>query len=327
MDNYLGEFKNIIRNSSYSNTYKMAWAKAIVELSCKEKETEEKIDIPLYDIAKCMIKYYWNQTIYFHLYQSAPSQPPAILTLVQKLIEEYQKDKQDFKPIAFLRAESQLKKKMPLLYEETIQNVIRKIKIYVITCFLNYNGESYPFYEIDKDDNKITFQKEDLRILHENQDDLLDLINYRWSLMLEDYNSSPRIGKKVRIPDDGENNRSQLKYFDEYLDLENEKHICFICGKEIEDKDLSRDHVIPWSYLYSDDLWNLVYVHKGCNSSKSNKIPNDEDIRKLKERNKKLFERLHEKYPTKNTKDIREFDYAVLNEEYIDKFYMGCKGC
>ena len=34
------------------------------------------------------------------------------------------------------------------------------------------------------------------------------------------------------------------------------------------------DHILPWSFLYSDDLWNLVYSHRSCNSSKSNIIHN-----------------------------------------------------
>ena len=51
----------------------------------------------------------------------------------------------------------------------------------------------------------------------------------------------------------------------------------------LNDNDLSIDHVIPWSYLFSDDLWNLVYVKKSENSSKSNRIPPEEMIIKLEQ--------------------------------------------
>ncbi|WP_082063253.1 HNH endonuclease domain-containing protein [Paenibacillus sp. IHBB 10380] len=45
------------------------------------------------------------------------------------------------------------------------------------------------------------------------------------------------------------------------------------------------DHVIPWLYLYSDYLWNLVYSHQTCNSSKSNVIPSETTIQRLEEKN------------------------------------------
>ena len=144
--------------------------------------------------------------------------------------------------------------------------------------------------------------------------------------MLENYNSCPRIAKKVRIMDEQIIERKPLNIFDKFLDLENDNHKCFICGKDIENEDLSRDHVIPWSYMYSDDLWNIVYVHKGCNSSKSNITPSLENINNLKERNNKLKELLHNKYGDKNIKLLQEFDYAIEND-FVDKFYLGCKGC
>ena len=86
----LDDFKKVIRECDYSNTYKMAWAKGIVELSnIYNKSTEESIDICLVDIAQKMFKYYWDQTIFFNLFQSAPNQPPVILQEVKKLIEKY----------------------------------------------------------------------------------------------------------------------------------------------------------------------------------------------------------------------------------------------
>ena len=107
------------------------------------------------------------------------------------------------------------------------------------------------------------------------------------------------------------------------LFIENEERICFICGNKICDEELSIDHVIPWSYLYSDDLWNLVYAHKNCNSSKSNIIPSENDIKKLKERNEKLMQLLKEK--NKKGKHVEELSIAI-EKDFVDKFWIGCKG-
>ncbi|MCL2134502.1 MAG: hypothetical protein FWH37_02955 [Candidatus Bathyarchaeota archaeon] len=49
---FLKTFKQIIRESNYDNTYKMAWAKSLVELSTELKLTDCNITIPFKDIAK-----------------------------------------------------------------------------------------------------------------------------------------------------------------------------------------------------------------------------------------------------------------------------------
>ena len=134
---------------------------------------------------------------------------------------------------------------------------------------------------------------------------------------------------KAMAYDKAEPTAVAIKYFMNLLKISGfgfDLHNCFICGKEIGEQELSRDHVIPWSYMYSDDLWNIVYVHKGCNSSKSNITPSQEVINNLKERNNKLKELLHIKYRDRNLKLLQEFDYAI-EHDYVDKFYLGCKGC
>ena len=70
------------------------------------------------------------------------------------------------------------------------------------------------------------------------------------------------------------------------------------------------------------NLWNLVYVHKTCNSSKSNIIPNKTDIEKLKTRNKDLCDLLKDK--DIKGKPVDELEIAI-NRDYVDKFWIGCK--
>ena len=72
MDNYK-IFKQIIRESNYDNTYKMAWAKSLVELSSQLDLTADKIKIAFSDKPTKYVKYYWNQTIFFDLRQGVQS--------------------------------------------------------------------------------------------------------------------------------------------------------------------------------------------------------------------------------------------------------------
>lgn len=236
----LKDFKKVIRECEYSNTYKMAWAKAIIELSYKYFDNaNEYSELSLFDIALKMFKYYWDQTIFFNLFQSAPNQPPVILTEVKRIISLYKEKVEGFRPIVFERVLSSFDDNLHTELAKSIKRSVNNIKEYVMIRFLNLNSKKYDFYQIDNKDNKIIIKTSFLKDLYNNQEDLFDLINYRWSMMLENYNSCPRIAKKVRIMDEQEIKRTQLNKFDEYLDLENDKHICFICGKEISEHELS----------------------------------------------------------------------------------------
>ena len=116
--------------------------------------------------------------------------------------------------------------------------------------------------------------------------------------------------------------RDSLRKFKRYLDLENKEHKCFICNRYIADNNLSIDHVIPWSYMYSDDIWNLVYVCKSCNSSKNSRTPSEKEIVKLKDRNRKLL-LLMEDYKIIN-KVYDELKLAI-EKDYVNKFWIGSK--
>ena len=323
-NNFYNTFKKIIRECNYDNTYKMAWAKALVELATEGVYEKDIVEIKLEDIAKKYIKYYWNQTIFFDLIQGSNLlKTPVIIQNVKILIEEYYKYINVRKPDRFERIENILIKNLSKEYKTCIKNVTSTLKADVSWRFVFINGKNnLDIYEYLKGDNVLKIKREDLKILADNNQDLFDLINYRWGLILENFNSSPRINRKVKIIDEQDVKRSSLSKFKEYLDIENPEKKCFICSKKIEEKELSIDHVIPWSYLYSDDLWNLVYVHKSCNSSKSNVIPTKEDIERLKDRNNRLSKLLNEK--SKNGKVIDELNLAI-EKDYVNKFWTGCK--
>lgn len=326
---FLDSWLKILRNCNYDNTYKMAWAKAITEISLESDyagcNDNEEIEITLKQIAQKVIKYYWNQTIYFYLIQgSNPLKPPKILSITKGLIEVYQEAIHLFQPIRFERAQNDIESNLSLKeqYDAAIKDIIKVLKSDVSYRFLNLEGIKIEgIYNYKQNDNSLYISVENLKILKQNVQMLFETINYRWALILETFNSTPRICKKVKIIDDNQIRRKPLMRFMKYLDMDNPDHICFVCGKRIE-ADLSIDHVIPWSYLYSDDLWNLVYAHKGCNSTKSNIVPDEEIIKRLQQRNKSLLELIEVWKQDKVTKELR----VAVEKDYVQKFWITCQG-
>jgi 5-methylcytosine-specific restriction endonuclease McrA len=127
--------------------------------------------------------------------------------------------------------------------------------------------------------------------------------------MLENFNHSPRLSKKVRIIDEDQIHRKPLVKFAELIEAENPECRCFLCREIIEAETPAIDHVIPWSYLYSYNLWNLVFAHQSCNSSKSNVIPSEDMILRLETRNQALIDRLQEN--KKLNKHVSDLELAI----------------
>ncbi len=307
MDSYIKDWFYVIRNCSVDNTYKMGWSKSIIEC-CIENPKEDVISFDR--ISLKMFKYYWNQTIFFDLQQSPnPIKPPELYSYVKKIIGKYQNE-YGFKPVLFDKIEDKI--------IVDINKVNKVLKKDVCHRFLKVGSKEYDLYDLDIQNLSIKIHNP--IILKEYSDFFFEVINYRWTQILENFNSSPRISKKVKIIDLKKVKRNSLQKFHKYLDKIDSN--CSICGKPIDDKP-SIDHVIPWSYMYSDDLWNLVYTHKGCNSSKSNRIVGETEIGELEKRNKELLVVLNNLgINDKHTKELQ----LSINKDFVRKFWIGFKG-
>ena len=194
-NNFYNLLKKIIRECNYTNTYKMAWAKALVEISLEEEYNTDAIKIDLKSIANKFIKYYWNQTIFFDLIQGSNLvETPLILQYVKKLINDYYSCIKIRKPDRFERIEEYIKVNINKEYNDCLNNTIKTLKADVSWRFTYINGERHDeIYKYNKGDDKLEILASNLNILKENYEDLFDLINYRWGLILETFNNSPKI--------------------------------------------------------------------------------------------------------------------------------------
>ncbi|WP_336783350.1 HNH endonuclease signature motif containing protein [Paenibacillus illinoisensis] len=326
--NFLEKWLHIIRNCSFDNTYKMAWAKAITEIAVEQEEavpTEEIIlvEVPLRDIAEKVLRYYFEQTIFFALQQSSnPVKPPVMVTIAKLLINAYQARTGSMKPVKWFRSNIEIV--CSVEYKKAVSSTVKALKSDVSYRFLRVEGKEVEgVYQYQQKADSLFMQRGDLLTLKSNCLIVFDAINYRWTQMLENFNHSPRLSKKVRIIDEDQVRRKPLGKFAEFIEAENPECRCFLCGEIIEAETPAIDHVIPWSYLYSDDLWNLVYAHQSCNSSKSNVIPSEDMILRLEARNQALHDYLKEN--TKLNKHVSDLELAI-ESNLVRKFWIACQG-
>lgn len=318
MTDYIKHWIDVIENMNNENTYKLAWGRAILELVV-EKNTPGEMLIHFEQIAHKMLKYYWNQIFFFNLKQS-PQKKPIIVQETEKCIELVNSKRDNNAPIWFDKAEHILQKE-DVFYQKEIRKIATTLGYDVSWRFLKANNQEYNLYLLDKKAKTVYLSQHDVSDLKEYAFVLSQLLNYRWAQLLEKFNNSPRIALKVKGISDEKIRRHSLKKYKDILisQMENGQVKDFYTGYVLNVDDISVDHVIPWSYMYSDDLWNLVLTSKSMNSSKSNSIPSEAVIHRLEDRNLKLIETFDKR--SQNYLDLK----IAIEQNYVQKFYLAYK--
>ena len=90
MDNYFKDWLTVIDGMNNENTYKLAWGRAIIEL-CHSFDVVEGVPtvFTFEQIGEYVLKYFWNQTYFFKLYQGPAKSKPKIQQITEEVIEYY----------------------------------------------------------------------------------------------------------------------------------------------------------------------------------------------------------------------------------------------
>ena len=197
MNSYIKQWLEIIENMNNDNTYKLAWGRAIIELCFETNQLDKQVTFTFQHIAKKMIKYYWNQTYFFHLDQSPNKKKiPVLVQNVKLLIDLYESIQRTHVPVWFDKAETILKHEKQ--YRKIINDSAKTLKNDVSWRFKLANKKEYDLYYLDKNCMFISFTKQQVLSLKEYSFALSQLINFKWAQLLEKFNHSPRIASKVK---------------------------------------------------------------------------------------------------------------------------------
>lgn len=295
MTPYIRDWIEIIDGMATTNTYKPCWGRALVECVVEGKYTPASSDdfrIDFYDIAENMVRYYWNQSFFFNLKQQPGNLVPTIYQDVNQLINEYKALTKSNIPCWSDIGLSYLEKKAPDFYVKRVQHVALELNRYVCYLFLHVNGTDKDIYHYDKNiKTQITLTKSQINEIKSNAEILNRLLNYKWAKLLDKFNVAPNILQKIEDAGKERIERQNLSpYKKELLKyLPHGEADDFYSGQVLSKSDITLDHVIPWSFMYRDDIWNLVMTSRTINSSKSNSVPSLETISRLEKRNDYLL--------------------------------------
>jgi hypothetical protein len=271
MKNLLPKLKYLV--SSYNNSsYKYLVALSII--FCFNGKKRYSFE----ELFRFIIPFYFNMAVRYKIVERAAGKIPKVIQNIIDYCKDHRiKDYLYEGDFEFL-CKQNLKAFFvcPLVCFEHTDKVS---KIKSENTFFKYSlREKYieltpQFYALLKDKNTKEIAKDVI---------LLALVKF-----LEKYNTAPNIYHKIA----GEEPKRDLFRFKRIFADKNSplaSEICCICGKSLKE-DFSLDHFIPFNYLHSDDIWNLIPVHQICNSIKNKKTGSDEIFNYLVERNRKLY--------------------------------------
>lgn len=281
-------FMSILRRGAKANTYKFALARAILD-HCRENgradpRSVEALEIPYEYLAGKFLRYYWHQECKFRIKQNfKEDEEPQVVSAIRGVFGGGSPG--DFSKLD--RADVQRAKS--LILRKVFGHDAKKTSIVVPRFQKVGRGggtvRSGIFYECSDREQVIRLRPEAFSFFRKNDGILSGAVLAEWAKFLEKINSSlPMLIAKIER---GESRRKSLiSYRKEYLA---HTRRCFYCQRALERGGINVDHVIPWSYMFEDDPWNLVLACPGCNCKKSDSLPEEQFLDSLIDRNASYY--------------------------------------
>ncbi len=318
MEKYLNNWITIIDGIKNDNTYKASWGRAIIECIVNDEYevVNDEVILEEYFIVQKILKYYWNLNCFFNITQG---EFLVIEKVTKEISEDFYRKKKHRNPAWSNEMEIYIKRRQ-IRYEKIINRIMKIVNRNIAYRFLNHRSKKIKLYRLDLKTKSLRFKKSDIDTIKSYANLLTDLINFKWACYLENYNNSPYLLKKVIDSSQINLKRQSLRAIKNLLVqyYHNGGIIDFYTGEHIEYADIKVVHVIPYNYIYADNIWNLVITSK---STKHNLIPTKEDIEKLKIRNQELLKELR----NINTKEYHELS-NVVNNNLLDQSFMDMQG-
>lgn len=287
--------------SAKSSTYKFALIKAIIE---NLYQVNDDYELSYNQLAYSFCKVYWNLVVTHNLdkHNRGPKNAKVV-----SIIREFQTKYHIPSEFSFDKLNDSLQLKMTSKVK-----AVMKENVYGAL----YGDTRQVFYSFDHKREYFKINPPIHEFMLSYQRLIVNLTNYHMAAMIEELNEVPSInyllGKVESIA-----KRASLKPFEMVLSSYFEQ-ACFYCGKSLNGirSQTHVDHFIPWSFVQSDQIWNLVLACNSCNLSKSDKLPDRHYLETIIERNQE-FEReedvsqLMTNYRDK--KIILLYDYSIKN--------------
>ena len=282
-------FMRILEGGAKDNTYKFALARALLELSREWVDMGRRgpRTVEYGELAARFLRYYWHQECVFHIRQHHHKEKEAA---VIKAIRDNAGGDADAARGNFDALGDDYVQAATRDIQRDVFGSARSKKSNVVPKFQKVKiggcAQIVPaFYTFDSEGGTLTIGAAACRFLAANYSVLLDAVTLRWARYLERANGGlPGLIAKIEAARARPFRNSAFIRSAADAVYKREKK-CFYCHCRLKRKDVEMDHVIPWSFLFDDQLWNLVPACGGCNGRKGGSLPDRHTYGMLERRN------------------------------------------
>lgn len=307
------------------NTYKFALARFLLDYSHEQDQlavneavqANTGVAIPYDRIAQAFLRYYWHQECMYKIQQNRhPEKPPAVIRVIREQVSD------GYVPAAYDSIDERDKDEM-----------IRKIRMkvfdreehktsIVIPTFQNIvDGNTVvrkqAFYDYDDDRGVLTLKPAALLMFRKNYDILTKSVFLEWAKYIESINMVPRLIEKIGAGSpDYKPPKLALKV------LQKDFRECFYCDARLGHAEIGVDHFIPQTYIFDDELWNLVLACKECSRKKGNLLVDEGYLGDLLKRNERWGPKI-----SLLESSIKNIDRGRGWRNVIEMHYTNCREC
>ena len=304
-------FSNMMKDPSYC--YKFYWLEAIVNLISEGKE-----ETTFNEIIDEMIANAWYSVVEFHIHLSGvvsgevkDGLERAVIKLCNISDLKSNASKMEIKDAIkthnaeLIQEKKQLTNMVPYralagFFAKHDQNVkwdsITRLITYIEMFNNTYERLPYILGTSPNLQKEVIFSKDWIKMIQDNTVAILGWIQYEKVKWLQ--NNNPDVpGLVYKLAPLNEKMRKLAnvrKLWTSIMDM-HEIHDVFT-EEIIKVDDFDVDHFVPWSFVMNDELWNLMPMDSGLNSSKSNKLPKwDPFFKKFAENQFIMYEEINSK--------------------------------
>jgi hypothetical protein len=242
----------LARDAVMSTSYKPALLKALV------REVEGAEPLTLFRLGERFVRLYWTQTVVYRLRQAKTLHAePQIVQDIRAAATE-----------AGVRTYEALPDSVRL---RLVRKTAKLLTVNVLKAFHTSAPDGMaPLFTWNAPDDVVRIMPSAATFLVAERAALDSVANLWWARYLEGVNRlAPAIIAKV------EGTAARRASLRPYLRIlhEVDPAECFYCAVPLDDSRTHVDHVIPWTFLYADELWDLVLACDTCNLAKSDVLP------------------------------------------------------
>ena len=287
------------------NTYKFGLIKSILDNLFNGTDTDAGFYISYYDLFAKFAENYWNLVVKYDLRQMRKDSKSE-LSKIEIILKSAVKKNEILGNLEFESISSQQK-------EQIIQKVAQECKRCVVgALYEDFDGTLYGFILRD---SGIYLSYRAYEFILKYKVEIENLNYYAWAKFLEKINNDDALIRVIDKLELSTPRRNNLSVYREILRKEFQECNCFYCGKQLH-KAVHVDHLIPWSFVKDDKIWNFVLACPSCNTKKNNRVPGRDYIIRLENRNKRiqLFDNV-----------IVQADFKVYSDDLLARMWQYAK--